>query len=162
MINAIEGNRTDWLTVGDSPPDSTTITLNDGCSPIASIPAELSEDGKTDIVIFCGESKDIYYQETPASFPPPDLVITEFSGGQLRTATVGDINGDGHLDLLAASPEGSIFLALGKGDGTFTASFTIPGSQALSSMLVLPTTNAENLLMSDDVAGLLLRWSVKR
>jgi FG-GAP-like repeat len=162
VINTTEGNRTDWLTTGNSAPESTTITLEDGCSPIASIPAELSEDGKTDIVIFCGESKDLYYQETPASSPPPDLVITEFSGGRLRTATVGDMNGDGHLDLLAASPEGSIILALGKGDGTFTESFTIPGSQALSSMLVLPTTNAENLLMSDDVAGLLLRWSVKR
>jgi hypothetical protein len=160
VLNTTEGNRTDWLTIGDSKPESTAIVLGLGCAPIASIPAELSEDGTTDIVIFCGESEDIHYQDAPALSPPPALVTTKFSGGRLRTATVGDINGDSHLDLLAASPEGSVTLALGKGDGKFTDSFLIPGSQAISSMLVLTTLNTENLFMSDDVAGLLLYWSV--
>jgi hypothetical protein len=98
--------------------------------------------------------------ESPALFPPPLPTQAAFSSNPLRAAAVGDLNGDAHFDLLGAGEDGSITFSLGKGDGTFTFPVEIPGSQAISSLLVAPTSGTESLFFSDDVAGLLVRWAI--
>src|SRR4051812_23099823 len=54
----------------------------------------------------------------PVSFSPP--VISSGAGSGIRSAAVGDFNGDGRLDLAVVRDTGStVGVLLGNGDGTF-------------------------------------------
>jgi hypothetical protein len=158
VITSREQNFVEWIEVRDTTPTTTTLELEDDCSPVAGLPAEFSEDGQADIVVICGESGDLYYQESPTDLPPPPIEQEQFALKPLRTATFGDINGDAHLDLLAASEDGDLIFALGKGDGKFTLSVEIPGSQSIASLLVAPTPGQPSLFFTDELSGLLIHW----
>ena len=82
--------------------------------------ADLNADGALDLALTGGSSASVLLGAGDASFGAPNL----FGGpGLLRTIAVGDLNGDGWLDLAAAAVQDSaIAIWTGQGDGTFAAS----------------------------------------
>ncbi|MFT3905983.1 MAG: VCBS repeat-containing protein [Steroidobacteraceae bacterium] len=48
-----------------------------------------------------------------------DYTVSATSTDKVRAIATGDLNGDGYLDLVAATQSGTLAVLLGKGDGTF-------------------------------------------
>ena len=87
---------------------------------------DLNQDGHLDLVIY---DDSIYTQKTlgflgdgAGNFPTVKTSALAYSNGSDSNATLADVNGDGHLDLLISSsfPSGP-YVLLGQGDGTFIA-----------------------------------------
>jgi hypothetical protein len=82
------------------------------------VAADLNNDKKTDLVLslYPGDL-GVMMGKGDGTFQPVVLYPTPVTP---REPVVGDFSGDGHLDVLAASPEGAaVFEMVGKGDGTF-------------------------------------------
>jgi hypothetical protein len=99
-------------------------TGSNDLGPVAT--ADLNEDGKVDVVVgnCCGGSSvGVLLGNGDGTLQAP----TAYSMGEEVTAiAVGDVNGDGHLDLIVATgseignpDSGGVAVLLGKGDGTF-------------------------------------------
>ncbi len=84
-------------------------------------------------------------------FQPPSFVN---SVGAANSIGIGDVNGDGHLDLVTVvssfDHRSSISVLLGNGDGTFRASVTTPAVQGPLGATVLADFNGDAIL---DVAA---------
>jgi Ca2+-binding RTX toxin-like protein len=107
--------------------------------------ADLNGDGLTDLVVADADNGRIgvILQSAPGVFLPPAYSTTtsQFTGA----ITIGDVNGDGFMDLLAgnvgtlpgmASP-GSVDVLLGNGDGTFgSATQVLAGASHVTDMVV--------------------------
>ena len=75
------------------------------------VPADLNGDGTMDLVVSSGDSTVVLLGTGGGAFGPP-LIVGGGSGAKL---IVRDMNGDGHLDIIAGAG-----VALGAGDGTFS------------------------------------------
>jgi hypothetical protein len=92
--------------------------------------ADINGDGKTDLL--CNSSNIYYPNETTVfwgngdgTFQTPGIGTQYNSSQTLKTIVgVADFNRDGKLDMLAIDSSGTT-LAIGNGDGTFTAPVTI-------------------------------------
>lgn len=101
-----------------------TTQFISGSQLSASVPAQdLMEPGTASVTVANpggGTSNVAYFQvsspEIALGFSGPEMP----SGGQAFTVVAGDFTGDGKLDLVAGSDQGSSFsILLGNGDGTF-------------------------------------------
>jgi VCBS repeat protein/FG-GAP repeat protein len=97
--------------------------------------ADFNGDGKLDLLASSGISVSILLGNGDATFQP--AIITGVpASGEIHVSpfvAVGDFDGDGHLDLAGAESSwniekigGSLFILLGRGDGTFQPGTTFP------------------------------------
>jgi hypothetical protein len=62
-------------------------------------------------------------------FGAPNYPLSYPTGGPVNAIAVGDVNGDGHLDIVTGNSNSTISVILGKGDGTFLPAVTYPAPQ---------------------------------
>lgn len=99
-------------------------------STAAPVPGDLNEDGRPDLVVVQYGSRDaisVLVNTSAAgtlSFSDSPMVLM---GSETTCAALGDLDGDGHLDVMTAnigsSALGSLSYRVGNGDGTFTPPF---------------------------------------
>lgn len=90
------------------------------------IPARLTGD-RLDLVVVADKVWIVVANGTGGWQTPTELDANLGAS----TAAVGDVDGDGHLDLLVSRPTASISVYLGSADGRFTRQATpLPGGQA--------------------------------
>ncbi len=101
----------------------TASTLAVGLAPSGMAVADVNGDGKPDIVVTNGTSGSTVGQTVTVllgngngTFQTPRSYLT---GTNPQGLAIGDLNGDGKLDLVVANGTSSISVLLGNGDGTF-------------------------------------------
>ena len=88
--------------------------------------ADVNADGRADIIGFGNEGVYVALSTPDGSFAAAGLVLTGFSAGggwssnDLYMRQLGDVNGDGKVDIVGFGNEG-VYVALGTGNGSFTA-----------------------------------------
>lgn len=143
-----------------------TISLGNGDGTFQQLPlgipgtilavADLNGDGKADLLITNTSGTSIYagngdgtFQATPYYTPslPQDVVAVQY-------AYIGDVNGDGHPDLLLSYGTG-LQIFLGNGSGNFAADpntyyvYTPQNALALGSGALARVNNQAPLLLND-------------
>ncbi|HTB18416.1 MAG TPA: FG-GAP-like repeat-containing protein [Bryobacteraceae bacterium] len=94
--------------------------------------ADLNQDGILDLAAVGGNTVSILVGKGSGAFKPR---VSYIAGHYLVSITVGDFNGDGHLDLVVLdSLQSNVFIStiyvlLGNGDGTFGSPIEIPTPQ---------------------------------
>ncbi len=95
------------------------VEYNVGDGPVCVGIADLDEDGIQDLLVTNGQSfeRSVLIGIGNGTFAPAVNTVTNGSG---RFA-IDDLDGDGHLDVVAASYDSGIYVLLGNGDGSFQA-----------------------------------------
>src|SRR5579864_1116860 len=62
-------------------------------------------------------------------FGAPNWPQSYNTGGPVNAIAVGDVNGDGHLDIVTGNSNSTISVLLGNGDGTFQKPLNYPAPQ---------------------------------
>ena len=135
-----------------------------GTPPFMTV-VDLNEDGNSDMIVGSGEnlsygpSLGVLLGNGDGTFQALDPFFTASSINVLLSAVAGDLNRDGHIDLVVpvtqllgiqstrgiVSP--GIFVFLGNGDGTFDTQGTHqPSHQMSSSLTWLADLNGDNIL----------------
>ncbi len=107
-----------------------------GQKPIAASVGDLTDDGKTDIVVanFGGNSVSVLLGNGNGTFQQQHTFAT---GASPVSTALGDLTGDGKTDIVVANEYGhSVSVLLGNGNGTFQAQQTFAtGSEPISVVL---------------------------
>ena len=106
-------------------PETSLLT---GLDPVAIVTADWNGDGRPDLAVLNQGSNDlsIFLNDGNGGFT--EQLVTDSTGHTSRInagnsptgMSVGDINGDGCLDLLLGNVRGDVLTLLGRGDGTFS------------------------------------------
>lgn len=96
-----------------------------GTNPIAIAVGDLNGDGKLDLAVAnqCSHDVSILLGTGTGSFEEAPTVALE-GGCDLFSVAIGDLNGDGILDLVV--PNGNVLTLLGTGTGTFGTAMNVP------------------------------------
>jgi hypothetical protein len=121
------------------------VTYNAGGSPYSPVVSDVNGDGKPDLIVpnyctvFNGDlglcqsgSVGVLLGNGNGTFLP---VVTYSTAANVTSAAVGDVNGDGKLDIVVGSSTG-VQLLLGNGNGTFQAAVTLVSYAALEVQFV--------------------------
>ncbi len=136
------------LSMGGAFPKHTDLTV--ATSPTNVITADFNGDGKPDIAVAYENYSQainaglisVFISKGDGTFQPRvDYPLDPAFDVVLVTA--GDVNGDGHLDLVAARSLGATATLLGNGDGTFQAPINSP------SAMIYPFVFPSGILLAD-------------
>jgi hypothetical protein len=102
------------------------FTVGEG--PVAVVAADFNSDGRNDVAVASGAGISILIGRANGTFSAAvDYPVGQFTPIALA---VGDVNGDGNLDLIAVeSYQSTVWLLLGNGNGTFQAPIAFPLSE---------------------------------
>ncbi len=111
---------------------STVVGGNPNPNPIFLAVGDFNRDGKPDLAVVESNNDSVTILLNATTLPSPTTVTfsapaVNYSVGSLPNGiAVGDLNGDGKLDLAVANVNGGVSILLGNGDGTFTAASGSP------------------------------------
>jgi hypothetical protein len=148
---------------GGAVPSFRTAYIGTGnvCEPFAI--GDLNGDRRPDVAVGCGSSGDfvglwVYANRGSGRFREAGQYLTsDANPHEVTSVAIGDLDGDGNADLVAAT--GSISVLLNRGDGTFLRPVDYPGGDAGSvaigdldgdgkADLVAGNTNAVSVLLN--------------
>jgi uncharacterized repeat protein (TIGR01451 family) len=115
-----------WLNDGRSPPAFTAggvVPIQSGGSLYAAglVAADFTGDGRADVLVHrLAPTEDLLFLrgKGDGTFEAPAVVSSEFLQ-PLEVLLAGDLDGDGHADVVALGVWGGAYVMLGRGDGTF-------------------------------------------
>lgn len=87
---------------------------------------DANEDGRKDIILSYASGDSILVLLNPGSAryqpgtPAPGTYVKSYAGGASSGLAVGDVNGDGHIDVVVNTAGPSVRALLGDGTGAFT------------------------------------------
>jgi VCBS repeat protein len=99
-----------------------------GAYPTGGAVADMNQDGMPDVVTanYHGESVSVLLGSGDGKLGAPSTYPTEV-GAQTSNLAVGDLDGDGRLDVVATNPgTGSVSIFLGRPDGTLDPAISLP------------------------------------
>ncbi len=103
--------------IGDGTFSSVYPYANGSYNPRATAAGDLNHDGFLDLVTTDSSAVNVFLGNGDGTFRP---YVTYAVGSTPAAVAIGDVNGDGIPDILAANSGGNtISILLGKGDGTF-------------------------------------------
>jgi hypothetical protein len=111
------------------------------------VPRDFNHDGKLDLVSlfdYLGDYANFgeYAGDGDGVFQNP--IVLKLSSGPALSLAATDLNGDGNLDVIGATSVGTIAVALGQGDGTFSPSIEYStGYQSTAGGLVAQDVNLD-------------------
>jgi hypothetical protein len=130
---------------------------------IQPVSADFDGDGKQDLLIAGSDnSLSVSLSKGDGTFLAPIALALPSLDCEVNYAATGDVNGDGHVDIVVAYPgdaacggtggnASGYFVALGNGDGTFaTPKFTASGNELYSATLADMNGDGNLDLILDD------------
>ncbi|EKD42591.1 MAG: BNR repeat protein, partial [uncultured bacterium] len=124
LVTSSQAQAGQWIQNTDDPwsgfdGNLTTMAVNGYSRPCI---ADLNGDGLNDIVIGSYIGKvNIYYNDGASEFiQDTTSAITTDTFGPYATPFVGDLSGDGHLDIIVGDQRGNVNYFTGDGAGNFT------------------------------------------
>ena len=126
------------------------ISLGGGVAAVYLAATDLNHDGNVDLVAstsgFAGTNQvAVLLGKGNGKFNAPVFYPTGNTSGASPVA-VADINGDGKPDLVISSPDGSLNVLLGKGNGTFQPAITSGGATQGASWIAIGDFNNDGKL----------------
>jgi uncharacterized membrane protein len=113
--------------------------------------ADLNEDGNPDLVVAndratkacdTGGLVGVLLGNGDGTFQPAS--VYDSGGKNAQSVAVGDVNRDGHLDILVANEIDSVAELLGNGDGTFQSAVTVEVPGAHRVVVIADVNNDHN------------------
>jgi hypothetical protein len=135
----------------------TPVAYGSSAAATSPVVVDVNGDGKLDVVWVTSANFVVYLGDGAGAFPTmltdsvlvPELVPIN---GYRHNVAVGDIDGDGHVDVIFGADTGAVGVLLGAGDGTFPVQLAYPsGGPGTASNVLLADFNGDGRL--DVVAG---------
>jgi hypothetical protein len=111
-----------------------------GNGPCAPVIGDFDKDGKADLAVFDRKDGTVSFLGGKGDGTFAAKIDTATSGdanSPLASMAAGELNGDGKLDLVVATDQGTVSVLLGKGDGTFTTRVDSMGNDYFTSAALL-------------------------
>jgi len=126
---------------------SAAVNYFGGSTPTTLQVGDFNNDGKQDIAVGSAAGIGVLLGKGDGTFSPVVLSGT----GQIGFAAVGDVNGDGKLDLIGIGS--SLTVYLGNGDGTFQAPLSTAPSGPINGFATITTADVDGDGRLDVVAS---------
>jgi hypothetical protein len=98
---------------------------------------DFDHNGRSDVMLVASSAVIVYLNQGGGSFVKWSSPKVSFGSGTILSAALGDLNGDGDLDVaLGGFSEANVTILLGRGDGTFTSPATYNNGSGAAAMSI--------------------------